>query len=65
MASQLIHYSEVTAVDGTKVQIDDQTIHVLPGMPQARLICEQIRNMIGDARPLTVVEVRQPTAPVL
>jgi 5-oxoprolinase (ATP-hydrolysing) subunit A len=52
-ASQLIRYSEVTAVDGTKVQIDYETIHVHPGMPQAKLVCEQIRNMIADARSLT------------
>jgi UPF0271 protein len=52
-ANQLIHYGEVTAVDGTRVSVDYQTIHVHSAMPSAKVLAEQVRTMIADARALT------------
>ncbi|HEY9682485.1 MAG TPA: 5-oxoprolinase subunit PxpA [Oculatellaceae cyanobacterium] len=52
-AAQLINYGEVTALDGTRVPIDYQTIHLHPHMSNAKAIAEQVRSMIGDARALT------------
>jgi UPF0271 protein len=63
-ATQLINYGEVTAVDGTRVPIDYQTIHLHANMPNAKVVAEQIRNLIGDARALTAepytVDVTEP-----
>ena len=52
-ATQLIQYGEVSAVDGTRVAIDYQTIHMHPLMPNAKAMVEHVRNLVGDARALT------------
>lgn len=52
-ASNLIHHSEVISVEGSRVRLDFQTIHLHPNMAQAKNICEQIRCMVTNPRPLT------------
>lgn len=52
-AQTLVRNSTVTANDGTKVTIDYQTIHLHAGIPQAKYIAEQLREMIPHARSLT------------
>jgi hypothetical protein len=46
------------------VPIDYQTIHLHANMPNAKVVAEQIRNLIGDARALTAepysVDVTEP-----
>lgn len=52
-ASQLVHYGTVQSADGTPVKIDFQTLHVHAKIPQAKLVCEQLRNIIPNACALT------------
>lgn len=52
-AASLIRNGTVQSNDGTKVQVDFQTIHLHPRMPQAKLIAEQVREMLPNARALT------------
>ncbi|PWT98933.1 MAG: LamB/YcsF family protein [Candidatus Melainabacteria bacterium] len=52
-AQTLIARREVVAVDGSRVPIDFQTIHLHAGMPNAKEIAETIRNMLPTACPLT------------
>lgn len=52
-AASLIRNGTAQASDGSKVQVDYQTIHLHPRMPQAKLIAEQVREMIPYARGLT------------
>ncbi|MFN8555680.1 MAG: LamB/YcsF family protein, partial [Candidatus Obscuribacterales bacterium] len=49
----LIRYGTVTAIDGTKVALDFETLHLHGGMAQARQVAEQVRNMIPHAAALT------------
>lgn len=48
-AEQLIHSGTVTAVDGSQVKLDFQTIHIHPKMPQAKLVAESLRTMLPNA----------------
>ena len=41
-----LRYGTVTAIDGTKVAPDFETLHLHGGMAQARQVAEQVRNMI-------------------
>lgn len=52
-AANLIRNGEVVASDGTRVQLDYQTIHLHCGMAQAKTMAEEIRKMIPNACPLT------------
>ncbi|MFN8552684.1 MAG: 5-oxoprolinase subunit PxpA [Candidatus Obscuribacterales bacterium] len=52
-AASLIRYGTVTAIDGTKVALDFETLHLHGGMAQARQVAEQVRNMIPHAAALT------------
>lgn len=52
-ARQLIQHGSVQSAEGTAVKIDFQTLHVHAKIPQARLVCEQLRNMIPNACSLT------------
>lgn len=52
-AASLIKYGTVTAVDGSKVHVDFETLHIHPGMAQAKLVAEQIRLMVPHAAALT------------
>lgn len=52
-AASLIRHGTVTAIDGTKVQLDFETLHMHAGMAQARQVAEQVRNMIPHAAALT------------
>jgi len=52
-AANLINYGTVTAVDGTRVRIEYETIHVHAQMQQAKAIVEQVRGMIPNACALT------------
>jgi UPF0271 protein len=52
-ASSLIKNSTVQTSDGSKVTIDFQTIHLHARMPQAKLIAEQVRELVPNARALT------------
>lgn len=52
-AASLIRYGTVTAIDGTKVPLDFETLHLHGGMAQARQVAEQVRNMIPHAAALT------------
>lgn len=52
-ASQLIHYGTVQSAEGTIVKLDFQTIHVHAKIPQAKLVCEQLRNILPNACSLT------------
>lgn len=52
-AASLIRYGVVTAVDGTKVPIDFETLHLHGHMAQAKQVAEQIRLMIPQAAALT------------
>lgn len=52
-AASLIRYGTVTAVDGTKIQLDFETLHMHSHMAQARQVAEQIRNMVPHAAALT------------
>ncbi|HEY9679507.1 MAG TPA: 5-oxoprolinase subunit PxpA [Drouetiella sp.] len=52
-AASLIRYGTVTAVDGTKVHVDFETLHLHPHMAQAKQVAEQVRLMIPHAAALT------------
>ncbi len=52
-ASMLINYGTVMSSEGTQVRIDYQTLHVHAKMPQAKLVCEQLRSIIPYACSLT------------
>jgi 5-oxoprolinase (ATP-hydrolysing) subunit A len=52
-ASQLIQYGTVQSAEGTVVKLDFQTIHVHAKIPQAKLVCEQLRNILPNACSLT------------
>lgn len=52
-AQQLIHYGTVQSAEGTQVKLDFQTIHVHARIPQAKLVCEQLRGIIPNACSLT------------
>ncbi len=52
-AASLIRYGTVTAVDGTKIHLDFETLHLHSHMAQARQVAEQIRNMVPHAAALT------------
>jgi 5-oxoprolinase (ATP-hydrolysing) subunit A len=52
-AASLIRHGMVTAVDGTKVAIDFETLHMHSHMAQARQVAEQIRQMVPHAAALT------------
>jgi UPF0271 protein len=52
-ASSLINRGEVVAVDGTRIRLEFQTIHVHGGMPNAKVLAESIRTMLPHACPLT------------
>jgi len=52
-AQNLIRHGQVTAVDGTKVHIDFDTIHLHANIPQAKSVAEAIRTMIPQPSPLT------------
>lgn len=52
-ASQLIQYGTVQSAEGTQVKLDFQTIHVHAKMPQAKLVCEQLRTILPNACSLT------------
>jgi UPF0271 protein len=48
-ASQLIRYGEVIAVDGTRVRMEFDTIHLHAQVAQAKYVAEQIRLMLPRA----------------
>lgn len=52
-AASLIQNGEVMSLEGARVRIDFQTIHLHFNMPNARAVAEQIRNMIASPRSLT------------
>lgn len=52
-ASSLIRNGTVIANDGSVVNVDFQTIHLHPRLPQAKVVAEQVRMMIPQARALT------------
>ncbi len=52
-ASQLVHHGSVQSSEGTTVKIDFQTLHVHAKIPQAKLVCEQLRTIIPNACSLT------------
>lgn len=52
-ASSLIRHGEVIAVDGTRVRIDFDTIHLHAGVPEAKYVAENIRQMIANPCSLT------------
>ncbi|MBX9689738.1 MAG: 5-oxoprolinase subunit PxpA [Candidatus Obscuribacterales bacterium] len=52
-AMQLVHHGTVTSSEGTHVKIDFQTLHVHAKIPQAKLVCEQLRSIIPNACSLT------------
>ncbi|MBK9203160.1 MAG: LamB/YcsF family protein [Candidatus Obscuribacter sp.] len=52
-ANSLIRYGEVTAADGTRVQLEFETIHLHSRIPQAHYVAEEIRRMVPDASALT------------
>ena len=52
-ANQLIHYGTAQSSEGTNVKVDFQTIHVHSRIPQAKLVCEQLRSIIPNACSLT------------
>lgn len=52
-AASLLRNGTVQAHDGTIVKIDFQTIHLHAGMPQAKTVAEQVRELVPYARGLT------------
>lgn len=52
-ASHLIKHGEVIAVDGTRVRIDFDTIHLHAGVAEAKYVAESIRQMIANPCSLT------------
>jgi UPF0271 protein len=52
-ASSLIRYGEVTAVDGARVKLEFDTIHLHAHVAQAKYVAEQIRLMVPNACALT------------
>jgi len=52
-ANSLINRGEVVAVDGTRVRIDFQTLHLHSGIPNLLNTADAVRNMIPNACSLT------------
>ncbi|MBX9569447.1 MAG: LamB/YcsF family protein [Candidatus Obscuribacterales bacterium] len=52
-ATQLLNYGTVQSAEGTTVKLDFQTIHVHAKIPQAKLVCEQLRTILPNACSLT------------
>lgn len=52
-ATNLIRYGEVTAADGTRVQLEFETIHLHSRIVQAKFIAEELRRLIPNACSLT------------
>ncbi len=52
-ASMLVHHGCVQSSEGATVKIDFQTLHVHAKIPQAKLVCEQLRSIIPNACSLT------------
>jgi UPF0271 protein len=52
-ANLLVRNSEVVAVDGTRVKLEFETIHLHSRIVQAKLIAEELRQMIPNACSLT------------
>ncbi|HEY9869358.1 MAG TPA: 5-oxoprolinase subunit PxpA [Candidatus Obscuribacterales bacterium] len=52
-ADSLIRHRSVTAVDGSQVRLDFQTIHLHARVAEAKFVAEQLRQLVPDARPLT------------
>lgn len=52
-ANSLIRYGQVTAVDGSRIDVDFDTIHFHAHMTQAKVIAEEVRRLIPNACPLT------------
>ncbi|MDP3509403.1 MAG: 5-oxoprolinase subunit PxpA [Candidatus Melainabacteria bacterium] len=52
-ATNLIRHREVTAVDGTRIKLEYETIHLHSRIVQARHIAEEIRRLLPDACALT------------
>lgn len=52
-AAQLVHHGSVQSADGTPVRIDFQTLHVHAKIPQAKVVCEQLRSIVTNACSLT------------
>ena len=52
-ATNLIRHREVTAVDGTRIKLEYETIHLHSRIVQARYIAEEIRRLLPDACSLT------------
>lgn len=52
-ATNLIRYGEVVAADGTRVQLEFETIHMHSRIPQASYVAEEIRRLVPDASALT------------
>ena len=52
-ATNLIRYGEVTANDGTRVQLEFETIHLHSRIVQAKFIAEELRRLIPNACSLT------------
>lgn len=51
-ASSLIKRGEVTAVDGSRLRVDFQTLHVHVQMPTAKALAEAVRDLIPNASAL-------------
>ncbi len=52
-ASLLVRNSEVIAVDGTRVRLEFETIHLHSRIVQAKIIAEELRQLIPNACSLT------------
>jgi UPF0271 protein len=52
-AKHLVHHGEVVAVDGTRVKLEFDTIHLHAHVAQAKYVAEQIRQMIPHPCSLT------------
>jgi UPF0271 protein len=52
-AAQLVRYGTVNSAEGSTVRVDFQTLHVHAKIPQAKLVCEQLRSIIPYACSLT------------
>ena len=52
-ANSLIRNGEVIAVDGTRVRLEFESIHLHSRIVQAKAIAEELRRLIPDASSLT------------
>ncbi len=52
-ATSLIRHREVTAVDGTRIKLEYETIHLHSRIVQARYIAEEVRRLLPHACALT------------